>query len=108
MSQKIKEDYINGKQIGKSVTVNSKGTYSIGISKQKAGTEIVVKMSKSGYSTIQKTIKVLNEFSTFMVNSVKKSSTTISGKGLKGATVKDYINGIMKLHQMMILILYIF
>ena len=50
-------------------------------------------MSKSGYSTIQKTIKVLNEFSTFTVNSVKKSSTTISGKGLKGATVKAYING---------------
>ena len=85
--------YVSGKQIGKTATVDSKGNYSISIPIQKSGTKIVVNMSKSGYATIEKTITVLNTFSTFTANSVKKTSKTITGKGLKGATVKAYVNG---------------
>ena len=85
--------YVNGKQIGKTVTVSSNGTYKITIPKQKANTKIVVKMSKSGYATTEKTITVLNTFATFTVNSINNKSTSISGKGLKGATVKAYVNG---------------
>ena len=50
-------------------------------------------MSKSGYATVSKSTNVLNVFSTFTVNSINKTSTSISGKGLKGATVKAYVNG---------------
>ena len=85
--------YVNGKQIGKTATVSSNGTYKITIPKQKANTKIVVKMSKSGYATTEKTITVLNTFATFTVNSINNKSTSISGKGLKGATVKAYVNG---------------
>ena len=34
-----------------------------------------------------------NTFKVFTVNSVKTTSTSISGKGLKGAKVKAYVNG---------------
>ena len=85
--------YVNGKQIGKTATVSSNGTYKITIPKQKANTKIVVKMSKSGYATTEKTITVLDTFATFTVNSINNKSTSISGKGLKGATVKAYVNG---------------
>ena len=54
---------------------------------------MVVKMSKSGYVTTEKTITVQNIFTTFTVNSINKNSTNISGKGLKGSSVKAYING---------------
>ena len=50
--------YVNGKQIGKTATVNSKGSYKISIPKQKAGKKVVVKMSKSGYVTMEKSITV--------------------------------------------------
>ena len=85
--------YVNGKQIGKTATVSSNGTYKITIPKQKANTKVVVKMSKSGYATTEKTITVLDTFATFTVNSINNKSTSISGKGLKGATVKAYVNG---------------
>ena len=49
--------YVNNKEIGKA-TVGKDGKYSIKISKQKKGTKITVKMSKSGYSTVSKTITV--------------------------------------------------
>ncbi len=51
--------YVNGKQIGKSATVNSSRKYTITIPKQKKGTVITLKMTKTGYvtETITKTAK---------------------------------------------------
>lgn len=49
--------YANNKQIGKA-TVKSNGTYSMSIPKQSKGKSITVKMSKSGYDTSSKSIKV--------------------------------------------------
>ena len=85
--------YVNGKQIGNTTIVDSNDTYKITIPKQKSGTKVTVKIYKSGYETSKKTSTVLNIFSTFTVNSIKSKSTLISGKGLKGAKVKAYING---------------
>ena len=85
--------YVNGKQIGSSATVDKNGNYKITIPKQKSSTKITVKISKAGYRTASKSINVLKTFSSFTVNSVKYSSTTISGKGLSGATVKAYVDG---------------
>ena len=85
--------YVNGKQIGKTATVDSKGAYKLTIPKQKSGFKVSVKMSKSGYTTSEKTITVKKVFTSFTVNSIKKTSTNISGKGLKGSTVKAYVNG---------------
>ena len=85
--------YVDGKQIGKTATVNSKGSYKISIPKQKAGKKVVVKMSKSGYVTTEKSTVVKNVFKTFTVSSIKKTSTSITGKGTSGATVKAYVNG---------------
>lgn len=83
--------YVNGKQIGKT-TVPSSGKYTINIKKQKPGTKVTVKLRKPDYYTESITKKVANaKFSTFTVNSVKSSSTKISGKGLKGATVRAYV-----------------
>ena len=83
--------YVNDKEIGKA-TVAKDGSYNIKISKQKSGTKVVVKISKSGYSTASKTLTVSNVFSTFTANSINKNSTKITGKGLSGATVKAYVN----------------
>lgn len=85
--------YVNNKQIGKTVIVNSSGNYKITIPKQSSGKKIVLKMGKSGYVTKEISTVVLKVFLKFTVNSVKSTSTSISGKGLKGATVKAYING---------------
>ena len=85
--------YVNGKQIGKTTKVSSSGNYKISIPKQSAGKKIVVKMSKSGYKTKSISTTVLKVFKTFTVNSIKSTSKSISGKGLKGATVKAYVNG---------------
>lgn len=43
--------YVNGKQIGKTSTVSSNGTYKITIPKQKSKTGVIVKMKKTGYET---------------------------------------------------------
>ena len=81
--------YVGNTQIGKTTTVNSSGKYTITIPAQKANTSITVKMSKSGYSTLQKTIKVIGISS----GSKKMLTTDIykydAGKG-KHLT---YING---------------
>ena len=50
--------YIGTKQIGNTVTVNSSGKYIITIPAQNSNADITVKMSKSGYETAQKNIKV--------------------------------------------------
>ena len=84
--------YVNGKKIGES-TVKSDGTYSIKIPKQSSGKNIVVKISKKGYTTKSKTVTVKKVFSkTLTVNSVKSTSTRITGKGSKGAIVRAYVN----------------
>lgn len=86
--------YINGKQVGTTAKVDSTGNYTIkNISGLKAGSKVVVKISKDGYETKQNTATVLNTFSTFTVNSITTKSTSISGKGLKTATVKAYLDG---------------
>lgn len=86
--------YVGNTKIGSS-KVASNGTYSINIPKTAAGKTVVVKMSKSGYKTIEKSIKVLNVFDTLTVNKIRISSTTITGncnKGLSanGMTIKAY------------------
>ena len=86
--------YVNGRQIGNSATVNSYGNYKITIPKQAAGAKVTVKMSKTGYTDISKVISVsLKTFPTFTVNTIRYTSTTITGKGLKTATVRAYVNG---------------
>lgn len=81
--------YVNGKEIG-SATVSSKGTYSIKIAKQNPGTIIEVKMTVNNES-ISKTVMVIDKFKKFKLNSVKSSSTSISGVGTVGALVKAYV-----------------
>ena len=78
-----------GKQLA-IATVNSKGDYKLVIPKQKAGTKLVLKQTKSGYATLSKNVTVLNEFKTFTYSTVKKTSTTIKGKGVAGAKVGVY------------------
>lgn len=84
--------YVSGKKIGET-TVKSDGTYSMKIKKQSCGRKISVKIYKTGYNTKTKTVTVKNAFSKGLtVNSVKPTSTKITGKGSKGATVKAYVN----------------
>lgn len=62
----------------------------------KAGThkiEYLVKDSDGNTTKATRTVKVLNTFSTFTVNSIKKTDSYITGKGLKNATVKAYVSG---------------
>ncbi|UEL49714.1 hypothetical protein JW646_01275 [Terrisporobacter hibernicus] len=62
------------------------------IKKQKSGAKVTVKLRKTDYYTESITKKVSSaQFNTFTVNSIKSSSTKITGKGLKGATVRAYI-----------------
>ena len=85
--------YVNGKQIGKSATVKN-GSYKITIPKQKIGTKVKVKISKTGYESRTKTVTVKKAFtSNLTINSVKKTSTYVTGKGQSGATVRAYVNG---------------
>lgn len=49
--------YVGSKQIGKA-TIDSKGNYKISISKQSKNKKIMIKMSKTGYSTVSKTVTV--------------------------------------------------
>lgn len=86
--------YVNGKAVGKSAKVSSKGNFKLTLPKKyAANTKIVIKMSKSGYATVEKTVKVLNTFGTFTVSSITSKTTKITGKGLKGATIKVYVSG---------------
>lgn len=84
--------FVDGKKIGEA-TVKSDGTYSIKISKQSSGRDILVKMYKTGYITKSKTVTVKKVFTKVLtVNSVKSTQKTITGKGSKGATVRAYVN----------------
>ena len=84
--------FVYGKKIGEA-TVKSDGTYSMKISKQSSGRDILVKMYKKGYITKSKTVTVKKVFTKLLtVNSVKSTQKTITGKGSKGATVRAYVN----------------
>ena len=84
--------FVNGKKIGEA-TVKSDGTYSMKISKQSSGRNILVKIYKTGYTTKSKTVTVKRVFTKLLtVNSVKSTQKTITGKGSKGATVRAYVN----------------
>ena len=62
--------------------------------KQKIGTKVKVKISKTGYESRTKTVTVKKAFtSNLTINSVKKTSTYVTGKGQSGATVRAYVNG---------------
>ena len=82
--------FVNGKAIGSLTKVNSKGNYKLVIPKQKAGTTVQIKMTKSGYQPITSKTTILNEIKTFTSNTPSASSTTISGKGVPGAKVGVY------------------
>lgn len=86
--------YVDGKQIGKSAKVNSKGNYTIYIPKQKKYSKVTVKMSKENYNTVSKSKTVLNIFSkNLILNTINIKSKKISGKGQSGATIKAYVKG---------------
>ncbi len=85
--------YVNGKALGVSALVNSKGAFKLTIPKQKAGTKISIRMTKSGYATIEKSTNVLNTFTTLTASSITAKSTYVTGKGLKGATIQIYVDG---------------
>lgn len=61
--------YVDGVQIGKSITLSNKDNFSINILSQRKDTEVVVKISKDGYDSTSKTIIVdgtsLNIFNIF-------------------------------------------
>ena len=59
-----------------------RGTYYIKVTASKG--KYWLKVSKDGY---------LKEFRTFTVNTIRNTSTSITGKGLPGAYVKAYVNG---------------
>lgn len=51
--------FVGKKSISKSTTVDSKGNYRLSIPRQKIGTNVTVKMTKSNYVTKEKTLKVV-------------------------------------------------
>ena len=75
-------------------TVDQNGKYSVKIPTQEEYDSIMVKISKDGYASKLKVVDVeYKEIRTFTVNNIKTTSTTVTGKGLNGATVKAYVNG---------------
>ena len=75
-------------------TVDQNGKYSVKIPTQEEYDSIMVKISKDGYASKLKVVDVeYKEIRTFTVNSVKKTSTYVTGKGQSGATVRAYVNG---------------
>lgn len=60
---------------------------------EKNSKEIISLLKKRGYNVTYsgQVVKNLSTFKTFTVNNIKATSKTITGKGLKGATVKAYI-----------------
>ena len=92
-ASKLKAVDVEYKEIRKSATVKN-GSYKITIPKQKIGTKVKVKISKTGYESRTKTVTVKKAFtSNLTINSVKKTSTYVTGKGQSGATVRAYVNG---------------
>ncbi len=84
--------YVGTKEIG-NATVGSNGKYAIKIKSQKSGTKITVKMSKTGYTTVSSSKTVVNDKFTksLTINNIKATTSTVTGSGQKGATVKAYV-----------------
>ena len=75
-------------------TVDQNGKYSVKIPTQEEYDSIMVKISKDGYASKLKVVDVKKAFtSNLTINSVKKTSTYVTGKGQSGATVRAYVNG---------------
>ncbi|MED1439882.1 Ig-like domain-containing protein [Aeribacillus composti] len=80
------------KQIGKG-TANSKGDFSIKISKQKAGTTLTVyAVDKAGNKSKETKVKVVDKTPppAPSVNKVTSKSKKVTGKAEKGATIRIY------------------
>ena len=87
---------VNGNVLndGDSVTVVKDLKVKGASSSIKIGTKVKVKISKTGYESRTKTVTVKKAFtSNLTINSVKKTSTYVTGKGQSGATVRAYVNG---------------
>lgn len=86
--------YVDGEQIGKTAKVGEDGKYSVTIPKQALKTKVTVKISSEGYYRRAKTSTVLNLFKKELTaNTVKSTSTKITGKGQAGAYVKATVDG---------------
>ncbi|MEG1411031.1 MAG: Ig-like domain-containing protein [Terrisporobacter sp.] len=73
-------------------TVKSDGTYKVTIPKQEDESSLVVKIEKPGYGARVSSVFVEKYyFKTFTINQVKSTSTTVTGKGTKDATVTAYV-----------------
>ncbi|WP_396128512.1 Ig-like domain-containing protein [Exiguobacterium mexicanum] len=71
---------------------SSTGSYRYNVKTTKPGASVSVRAKDAAGNTSSRTsVKVLNTFRTFTVNSVKSTATTLTGKGNKGATVKAYV-----------------
>lgn len=71
---------------------SSTGSYRYNVKTTKPGVTVSVRARDAAGNTSSSTsVKVLNTFRTFSVNTVKSTSNVIIGKGNKGATVKAYV-----------------
>lgn len=71
---------------------SSTGSYRYNVKTTKPGATVSVRAKDAaGNTSGSASVKVLNTFRTFTVNSVKSTATTLTGKGNKGATVKAYV-----------------
>lgn len=71
---------------------SSTGSYRYNVKTTKPGVTVSVRVRDAAGNTSSSTsVKVLNTFRTFTVNSVKSTSNVIIGKGNKGATVQAYV-----------------
>ena len=80
--------------IGKSKVKND-GNYSVKLkNKYPAGTVLKVTMKRAGYDTKTKTVTIKKVFTKKLtVNTVKSTSTYVTGKGSPSSTVKAYVKG---------------
>lgn len=79
---------------GRTYTTNAStaGTYSYSLKTTKAGATVTVRAKDAaGNLSTTASSKVLNTFATFAVNTIKSSTSSVTGKGNKGATVKAYV-----------------
>ncbi|WP_058765808.1 MULTISPECIES: S8 family serine peptidase [Exiguobacterium] len=68
------------------------GTYRYSLKTTKAGASVMVRAKDTvGNVSTTASNKVLNTFSTFTVNTIKSSASSVTGKGNKSATVKAYV-----------------
>lgn len=71
---------------------SSAGSYRYNVKTTKPGVTVSVRAKDAAGNTSSSTsVKVLNTFPTFTVNSVKSTATTMTGKGNKGASVQAYV-----------------